>query len=669
MGIRLPSPLFVGGGTIEGQITLDIDEPSSRKGKKGPIFISQLSVDVIGLEEVSDGRRWIFLSLASELFDEKHPPPPCLVSSQAPSGQSELFWPLRPSSVAIPFCLNLPLNLGPPPYLSKHASIRYLLCPSAAIKVGDKRSVIRQTWNVQMLTVYDPEKALASLPRPLVAADTLSFSQRPLAQYVKLTAGLHRQTWVNGATIFVDLHVVNNTNKCVKTVEVQLEKTTLWYSHTAAATGDKTASHLRLPRRSDHEIVQSTVKRKSKEWPGISPFTSDLRTCELEVPRGHVTISTGRYFEVRYFLNVVVGINRFKTLTVQLPVTIIHINSLDILPNSLAQVAASIEAKRAHTDPTLQDAALPFPFYQGQAFSAPRHHSFEKARMAAGHLQTDELGALTREIDASPRRAASGHDPVRSRQNGVMADKSSENTISASAPSSHHHPTRHPSCYHCHLACVDATQRSPSAPKQHCPRLPRLQISTSGLGFSDSEFGISRDSPPRKVMLSELERKMIRRQRELRLQRQVSQKGRRTTGHGDGARGDCDYAADGRPTWKNVAAGSGMLVKHPMQRHSYQLGLLTDFPKTEKQVLQPHRCTRARSKTNPEKFGTIPGPGRRHKSTASLDKAAFRPQVDGRPGHGESSTQGHIRPNLVQSVTRSLSIPLACDPVEATRKS
>jgi hypothetical protein len=64
-----------------------------------------------------------------------------------------------------------------------------------------------------------------------------------------------------------------------------------------------------------------------------------------------VTVSTGRFFDVRYFLDVIVTVSTFEKVAVQLPVTVIHMNSLDILPNSMAQVAASIGAKRAKTVP------------------------------------------------------------------------------------------------------------------------------------------------------------------------------------------------------------------------------------------------------------------------------------------------------------------------------
>ena len=400
LSVHLPSPLFVGGGTIEGHIKLEVYE-EMKKCKM--MSISRLSLDVIGVEEVNDGRHWIFLSLGSELFDETHPPPPALVNAEANHHESELSWTLKPASAVVPFCINLPLNLGPPPYLSRQASIRYILSPTAHFKVGEKRALVRQTWNIQMLTVHDPQKALASLPSPLLAADSLTISHAAQLQTVKLTAGLHRQTWVNGSKIFVDVHVVNGTPRTIKKLEVQLEKTTLFYSHAPAGTAEKSATHLRLPKRSDTEIVSTSSIRKSKDWKGVSAHTSEIRTCELEVPRGHVTISTGRYFEVRYFVNVIVSISMFKSCAVQLPVTLIHMNSLDILPNSLAQVAASVEAKRARTVPAHQGQPVYEQYHQGQAFAAPRRQSLERARNAAGMASAD-ISLLTQDLDNSPRR-------------------------------------------------------------------------------------------------------------------------------------------------------------------------------------------------------------------------------------------------------------------------
>lgn len=372
-----------------------------------------------------------------------------------------------------------------------------------------------------MLTIHDPEKALASLSSPLIAADTLYLSREPEIQTVKLTAGLHRQTWVNGARIFIDVHVSNNTPKLIKKIEAQLEKTVLWYTHPPFGTSEKTVHYLRLPRKTDTEIVSVNTIKSSTTWEGIGPHSSDVRTIELEAPRGHVTISTGRYFEVRYFVNVVVTVKIFKTVAVQLPVTIIPINSLDVLPNSLAQVAASIEAKRTKTVPVGIDSRPRPSFQQGQAFTAPVRQSLEKIRHNRIRSQSEDVESLTRHVDSSPRRFVHTHSHSHC-VGGLSQAKFDENLRELPA-------------------------------KPDGPKLPRLQVSTSGLGFSESEFEVPADSPPKKVMLSEQERNMLIQQKELKSRNQRNMRKGRKPSH-DTEGGHRPRPSKEQTSWNNVAA-------------------------------------------------------------------------------------------------------------------
>ncbi|KAJ9608492.1 hypothetical protein H2200_007480 [Cladophialophora chaetospira] len=627
LSISLPSPLFVGGGTVEGQLTIQVDGGVPRKPKSKPIYISRACVDIIGVEEVSDGRRWVFLSLATELFDKDNPPPHSLVTSRHSQPGPALWWEMKSATSVLPFCVNLPLKLGPPPYSSRQASIRYLLCPSLVVKSGDKRTVIRQIWNVQMLTVHDPEKALASLASPLLATDTLYLAREPAIQTVKVTAGLHRQTWVNGAMIFIDVHIANTTAKTIKKIEVQLEKTTLWYIHAAAGTAEKSASFLRLPKRTDSEIVSCAALRKSPAWGGVPPHSSDVRTIELEAPRGHVTISTGRFFEVRYFVNVVVTLKMFKTVAVQLPITIIPINSLDIPPNSLGQVAASIEAKRAKTVPIPPGGPSHAAFYQGQAFEIPLRRSLERSRQE-GSLPTNDLKDLTNDVDRSPRRSEHTHDHWNNGPSNRVSDENTAPNRHCRGSSSHHHLHRHASCYHCHIAPENNTPA-----QQQGPRLPRLQVSTSGLGFSESEFDIPPDSPPRKVMMSEEERNMIYRQKELEKRHQQGQR-RPKRPSGEVRRGELPRVAKDLSGYNNVVADPNAAPKQLEVGNSSPGGTqkLNNGIKL-KDLRAPANgpaAARSRSRTNPEgpryraSIGAKPG---RQSSTERYERG--RVSVDG----------------------------------------
>ena len=138
------------------------------------------------------------------------------------------------------------------------------------------------------------EKALVNLPNALIAGDELCVSRSGVNEVVKLTAGVHRQTWVAGMAMFVDVHISNSSQKTVKKIELQLEKVTTFYDHAAAATNAEAATHLRLPDRTEKILVAtSCVKKARRGWQGVSPQCQDMMTCYLKPPSCLVTIDIG----------------------------------------------------------------------------------------------------------------------------------------------------------------------------------------------------------------------------------------------------------------------------------------------------------------------------------------------------------------------------------------
>ena len=111
---------------------------------------------------------------------------------------------------------------------------------------------------------------------------------------IRLTAGVHRQTWVSGMALFVDIYISNNSDKLIKEIILQLEKLTTFFDNAAASTMTEQASHLRLPDRTDTEIVgRSSIVRTRHGWQGIPPQSRDVRTCCLDIPAGLVTVEAG----------------------------------------------------------------------------------------------------------------------------------------------------------------------------------------------------------------------------------------------------------------------------------------------------------------------------------------------------------------------------------------
>jgi hypothetical protein len=246
LGLDLSAGIFVGGGSIEGTVQINIDDAERIRHRK-TLAIARISIDLLGLEEMTTNRRSVFLNLATELIDKANPPPHNMVESQDQIGRDDPFWHLMPSISNLPFMMSLPLNVGPPPFQSKNARIRYMLCVSLLIRDQGKQYIVRASEDISVLSVYDrmrllyscvttvnrstAEKALMSLPSPLTASDEWLKPRDTTVEVVRVTAGLHRQVWVSGTSIYVDVHIANNSRKIIKKIELQLERDILCYKH------------------------------------------------------------------------------------------------------------------------------------------------------------------------------------------------------------------------------------------------------------------------------------------------------------------------------------------------------------------------------------------------------------------------------------------------------
>ena len=191
----------------------------------------------------------------------------------------------------------------------------------------------------------------------------------------------------------------------------------------AATTTEKSAGQARIFDSNERVMLSKAhFKHGMNGWNEFAPFTTNARTFDLALPRGHATVRCGKFFEVRFFLNVIACFGHTKSVSVQLPIILIHMNSLDVVPNSVARVAAAIEEKKGGCEPHAFDAyqerhlgstvslehdkdaagdARGPRAVQGRAFAAPRTQSLERMRLQRG--EWEELG---RALDRSPRKQA-----------------------------------------------------------------------------------------------------------------------------------------------------------------------------------------------------------------------------------------------------------------------
>ena len=152
--LHVAASLFVGGGTIEGHVRIVVEEIERIRHRR-QLAIGRISVDLLGAEEMSGVKRHVFLNLATELIDSDNPPPHTMVESLKQISPLDPFWHLAPSMTNLPFALSLPLDVGPPPFHSKNARIRYILCTTVLVRDQGKQYLVRTSQEVSVLSVYD----------------------------------------------------------------------------------------------------------------------------------------------------------------------------------------------------------------------------------------------------------------------------------------------------------------------------------------------------------------------------------------------------------------------------------------------------------------------------------------------------------------------------------
>ncbi|KAL8709167.1 MAG: hypothetical protein Q9220_006047 [cf. Caloplaca sp. 1 TL-2023] len=402
----------------------------------------------------------------TDLVDEAHPPPVELAPPNQPV--SDQLWEVVPSTTLLPFRLDLPVMLGPPPYKLRKNAISYLLSVLVEAKVDRKRVYVRTSEEVIVLTVHDPEKALLNLTNPLVVTDEVHLSHRSSLETITLTAGVHRQTWISGYPLFVDIKVQNHGNKVVRKVELQLERLTFVYAHAAPSEEAGLGDTLRLPDRCEKELISKAA------------FFWCLQVWSRSTQ-----------------------------------------NSIDIPPNSIAQVAATIEHKHRNRPPSTSDAG--YSYRPGQAFLAARRQSFEQVtRDTISQRDLDDIAealhdprqrpqrrASTTHIDAAPpsnnSKTSYRHSRFREGSEGFRNPPRRPPPAMPTLPSTNSSQQNHPSIPQrrthrasleeqtsrqrllSHEAAVDRRSGNKSSLDNGLKyRGPRLQRSTSGLKFSSS---------------------------------------------------------------------------------------------------------------------------------------------------------------------------------------
>jgi len=205
-------------------------------------------------------------------------------------------------------------------------------------------------------------------------------------------------------------------------------------------------------------------------------------------------------------------------------------NSIDIPPNALAQVAASIEHKHRNNI-SVDGSGSPYRYTAGQAFKAARRRSYIQLRKDT--LGSQEMDEVTRMLESSPRkmtkRLVEGSLPKqttlarRRKSTAVMGDAHRHHRVTSyqalvQRPSTSMDNNSRPNTRSERVSITGRSSYETIRPKKERrqsfarPRSslqtravrglrgsfdnggPRLQKSTSGLGFDDSSVEIHHSS-------------------------------------------------------------------------------------------------------------------------------------------------------------------------------
>ena len=136
LDVRLSAPLFMGGATVEGDVRILIDRGFSdrRRSSLPSLKLQRVSVSVVGIEYCK-GRQELFRALTTNVVRVSDPPVAADVTKS--------------------FSVDLPVCMGPPPYKSRKAGIKYLVSCLAEAQIAGKVHFVRQSKDITVLTAHD----------------------------------------------------------------------------------------------------------------------------------------------------------------------------------------------------------------------------------------------------------------------------------------------------------------------------------------------------------------------------------------------------------------------------------------------------------------------------------------------------------------------------------
>ncbi|KAL6310124.1 hypothetical protein BKA93DRAFT_185275 [Sparassis latifolia] len=361
--IVLENDAYVQGSYLRGHIKLRVRK---RSKKEAPMLLAGAKVRVIGFECLSSAKeRHTFYQCAAPLSD--------ITGSSSSLYEAEPdvegFAQAREGVHTISFTMQLPVQ-GPygvakgVPSLQSGVAVQYIAMVSVKVKDSSsgKRSIAHFYRNCEIWPRIDPTVALAPATRPLQATTSKSIAMLSNSK-VKLTALLHRLTFIAGQRCYVRVAVLNETKKTVKSLTLTLVRTTTIFKPKPALDAGRTLSvdPDACETSTAHKVVVETVlemgHRAAKGhasakgwWTGVGPGEELEFSHFILLPPDALSVIRGRLLEVEYSIRISLSAGSLTSdVFVTLPIRIINFMSIDPTPNNpgVASYTRTVQRRRS----------------------------------------------------------------------------------------------------------------------------------------------------------------------------------------------------------------------------------------------------------------------------------------------------------------------------------
>ncbi|KAI0734636.1 hypothetical protein C8Q72DRAFT_770599, partial [Fomitopsis betulina] len=346
--IVLESDTFVQGGFIKGHVKVRVRK---RSRKEDPVSLADPKVRVIGFEGIpGESTRHTFYQCASPLSSITDSVDRLFDTSVDDDGFARAIEGIH----TLPFAMRLPTDgkYGAAKgvvNLHSGAIVQYIAMVSIKIKDTNtgKRSIAHFFRNCEVWPRLNASTLLSPAPRPLQATTSKSLAMLSSDRKVKLTAQLHRLTWIAGQRCYVNVAVANDTKKTVKSFTLTLIRSTTMFKPTPELDAGRSRSvdpdacqtntiH-KVVSETSLEIAESGAKGRAGAkgwWTGVGPGKEMSFSHYILIPPDALSMTRSRLLEVEYAIRITISAGSLTPdVHVTLPIRVINFLSIDPIPN------------------------------------------------------------------------------------------------------------------------------------------------------------------------------------------------------------------------------------------------------------------------------------------------------------------------------------------------